>query len=292
MDQKPAAPAAFYHNSLQPSSGARHQPTHTFHSTPLLPFPCTQGTPGRVVVLSSSAHGFGRIHIEDLNCERRWYGAWATYGNAKLVRGRADCARQGSLVPLCKAGYSSSESVDACTSGLPTGTQHFTGGPMQQHKACYPNCHRPPQANLLFVKEMARRLKEEGSAVEAFALHPGGPCSLVLRTLICSSNTGMQGVPARPLNVANHPSLPQASATPASASTWAAGQICSTACTVSRGGKAELVSAVGLPVLCCPPREWDGWAIVPHTHHLLLPYYNLCTAHQSSRPLHFPQSHG
>lgn len=104
MDQKPAAPAAFYHNSLQPSSGARHQPTHTFHSTPLLPFPCTQGTPGRVVVLSSSAHGFGRIHIEDLNCERRWYGAWATYGNAKLVRGWAGCARQGSLVPLCRAG--------------------------------------------------------------------------------------------------------------------------------------------------------------------------------------------
>lgn len=191
----PSAPAAFYQDSLQPSSSARHQPTHTLHSTPILPFPCTQGTPGRVVVLSSSAHGFGRIHIEDLNCERRWYGAWATYGNAKLVRGRADCARQGSLVPLCKAGYSSSESVDACTSGLPTGTQHFTGGPMQQHKACYPNCHRPPQANLLFVKEMARRLKEEGSAVEAFALHPGGTCSLVLTTLngpICSSNTGMQ----------------------------------------------------------------------------------------------------
>lgn len=30
-----------------------------------------------------------------------------------------------------------------------------------------------PQANLLYVKELARRLKEEGSAVEAFALHPG-----------------------------------------------------------------------------------------------------------------------
>lgn len=38
-----------------------------------------------MVVLSSSAHGFGRIHLEDLNCERRWYGAWASYGNAKLV---------------------------------------------------------------------------------------------------------------------------------------------------------------------------------------------------------------
>ena len=31
----------------------------------------------------------------------------------------------------------------------------------------------PTQANLLFVKELARRLQEEGSAVEAFALHPG-----------------------------------------------------------------------------------------------------------------------
>lgn len=38
-----------------------------------------------MVVLSSSAHGFGRIHLEDLNCERRWYSAWASYGNAKLV---------------------------------------------------------------------------------------------------------------------------------------------------------------------------------------------------------------
>ncbi|PRW56818.1 short-chain dehydrogenase reductase SDR [Chlorella sorokiniana] len=85
---------------------------HFYLSSQLLPKMKKQGTPGRVVVLSSSAHGFGRIHIDDLNCERRWYGAWASYGNAKL-------------------------------------------------------------ANLLFVKELARRLQEEGSPVEAFALHPG-----------------------------------------------------------------------------------------------------------------------
>ena len=78
-------------------------------------------------------------------------------------------------------------------------------GPCSSTRHSTPTATVPsPQANLLFVKELARRLKEEGSAVEAFALHPGGPCSLVLRTLICSSNTGMQGVPARPLNVANH----------------------------------------------------------------------------------------
>lgn len=42
-------------------------------------------------------------------------------------------------------------------------------GPPLPHGRCTP----PLQANLLFVKELARRLKEEGSAVEAFALHPG-----------------------------------------------------------------------------------------------------------------------
>ena len=67
-----------------------------------------------MVVVSSSTHGFGKIVLDDLNFEKRRYGAWASYGQAKL-------------------------------------------------------------ANLLMASELARRLKEEGSAVEAFSLHPGLP---------------------------------------------------------------------------------------------------------------------
>lgn len=32
----------------------------------------------------------------------------------------------------------------------------------------------PVQANILFGKELARRLQEEGSPLLAFSLHPGG----------------------------------------------------------------------------------------------------------------------
>jgi NAD(P)-dependent dehydrogenase (short-subunit alcohol dehydrogenase family) len=42
-------------------------------------------TPGaRVVTVSSSAHGFGRIRFDDLNGERS-YGKWSAYGQSKLA---------------------------------------------------------------------------------------------------------------------------------------------------------------------------------------------------------------
>ena len=35
-----------------------------------------QGSPGRIVVVSSEAHKFGSIDLEDLNWKQRKYNAW------------------------------------------------------------------------------------------------------------------------------------------------------------------------------------------------------------------------
>jgi NAD(P)-dependent dehydrogenase (short-subunit alcohol dehydrogenase family) len=66
----------------------------------------------RVVTVSSGAHRIGKIHLDDLNWERRRYDRWRVYGQTKL-------------------------------------------------------------ANLLFTKELQRRLSEAGSPVRALAAHPG-----------------------------------------------------------------------------------------------------------------------
>jgi NAD(P)-dependent dehydrogenase (short-subunit alcohol dehydrogenase family) len=39
----------------------------------------------RVVTVSSLAHRGGRMHLDDLNCERRRYSRWGAYGQAKLA---------------------------------------------------------------------------------------------------------------------------------------------------------------------------------------------------------------
>ncbi|MDJ0396659.1 oxidoreductase [Rhodococcus sp. G-MC3] len=39
----------------------------------------------RVVTMSSGAHQIGRIHLDDLNYERRRYRRWAAYGQSKLA---------------------------------------------------------------------------------------------------------------------------------------------------------------------------------------------------------------
>jgi NAD(P)-dependent dehydrogenase (short-subunit alcohol dehydrogenase family) len=39
----------------------------------------------RVVTVASSAHRMGRIVVDDLNWERRYYRAWAAYGQSKLA---------------------------------------------------------------------------------------------------------------------------------------------------------------------------------------------------------------
>ncbi|KAL4427898.1 hypothetical protein ABPG75_001987 [Micractinium tetrahymenae] len=78
----------------------------------LLPKMKAQGTPGRIVVVSSSIHELGRIDLDDLNYKKRPYRAWGSYAQSKL-------------------------------------------------------------ANVLFVRELACRLRSEGSTLEAFCLHPG-----------------------------------------------------------------------------------------------------------------------
>ena len=48
--------------------------------------PLLERTPGaRIVVVSSTAQNFGRIVMDDLNWERRSYGAWPAYGQSKLA---------------------------------------------------------------------------------------------------------------------------------------------------------------------------------------------------------------
>ena len=37
---------------------------------------CVQGTPGRVVVVSSEAHKMGSIDLDDLNWKQRKYSSW------------------------------------------------------------------------------------------------------------------------------------------------------------------------------------------------------------------------
>ena len=88
---------------------------HFYLTEFLLPSLKAAGTPehpARLVAVSSLAHTFGAIDLEDLNYETRKYGAWAAYGQSKL-------------------------------------------------------------ANILFVKELVRRMEEEKANVLAYSLHPG-----------------------------------------------------------------------------------------------------------------------
>ena len=45
----------------------------------------TAAAPARVVAVSSSAHNLGKIVVEDLNYENRWYNNWSAYGQSKLA---------------------------------------------------------------------------------------------------------------------------------------------------------------------------------------------------------------
>jgi len=89
---------------------------HFYLTKLLLPSLKAAGTtenPSRLVAVSSMAHTFGAMDLEDLNYEKtRKYGAWSSYGQSKL-------------------------------------------------------------ANVLFIKEFARRMEEEEANVLAYSLHPG-----------------------------------------------------------------------------------------------------------------------
>ena len=70
-------------------------------------------TEGRIINVSSSAHKFGTLDLNDLNYKTRSYGYWESYGQSKT-------------------------------------------------------------ANILFTKELNRRLKESGVNITSNTLHPGG----------------------------------------------------------------------------------------------------------------------
>ena len=70
------------------------------------------GSEARIVVVSSLAHTFGKIDIEDLNYEKRGYSSWGAYGQSKL-------------------------------------------------------------ANVLFARQLAKKMEEEGANVKVYSLHPG-----------------------------------------------------------------------------------------------------------------------
>lgn len=88
---------------------------HFYLTSLLLPKLKESGTaesPSRVVSVSSLAHTFGQINVDDLNYDHRRYYAWGSYGQSKL-------------------------------------------------------------ANVLFARELARRMEAENSHVKAYSLHPG-----------------------------------------------------------------------------------------------------------------------
>jgi len=43
-----------------------------------------QGTPVRIIAVSSSAHQMDGLDLEDLHFRHRKYGAWKAYGQSKL----------------------------------------------------------------------------------------------------------------------------------------------------------------------------------------------------------------
>lgn len=109
QDEGPGTPP---HLPWQPvaTSAAQHA---LAGATPAACMPSTlQGTPARVVVLTSTAYWFGAVDLEDLHYQRRTYRPWAAYNQSKL-------------------------------------------------------------ANRLFTLQLAKQLKEEGSVVEVYSVHPG-----------------------------------------------------------------------------------------------------------------------
>ena len=118
----------------------------------------------RIVVVASSNYALARIHFDDLNWHRRRYNPWSAYGESKLAnllfvaelsrRGRTACAsdpgmtatditRDGSgvlrwagtvLSPRIaqSAADGARSSIQAVSTGLPSGTYIAPRGPLHQ----------------------------------------------------------------------------------------------------------------------------------------------------------------
>jgi NAD(P)-dependent dehydrogenase (short-subunit alcohol dehydrogenase family) len=72
---------------------------------------------GRVVTLSSGAHRIGKLHLDDLNWERRRYDRWRVYGQTKLanllftleLQRRLDAAGSAVRAVAAHPGYASTD---------------------------------------------------------------------------------------------------------------------------------------------------------------------------------------
>ncbi|KXZ44364.1 hypothetical protein GPECTOR_69g457 [Gonium pectorale] len=82
-----ACPLMYTKDGLELQTGVNHV-GHFYLTQLLLPALTTHGSPARIVAVSSSAHTFGGLDVDDLNWEARAaagkYGAWPSYGQSKL----------------------------------------------------------------------------------------------------------------------------------------------------------------------------------------------------------------
>ncbi|GFR40056.1 hypothetical protein Agub_g594, partial [Astrephomene gubernaculifera] len=82
-----ACPLMHTKDGLEMQTGVNHV-AHFYLTQLLLPALTSHGSPARVVSVSSSAHAFGGLEVDDLNWEARAkagkYGPWIAYGQSKL----------------------------------------------------------------------------------------------------------------------------------------------------------------------------------------------------------------
>lgn len=123
--------------------------------------PCVppQGNPARIVVLSSSAHGYARIHLDDLNCEKRLcviVPGGLLAGTDSYGMGPSSTHLKGTVVLLS-----------------PQPTPLPPPPPTSSYGSGWKMYGESKLANILFVSELAQRLAADKSKVEVFVVHPG-----------------------------------------------------------------------------------------------------------------------
>lgn len=79
-------------SALLPLPSPAHLPALRTHCLAAALAPASQGGPGRIVAVASTAHKMGKLDVEDLNWERRKYSAWGRCGR---LRGAPLCFGAG-----------------------------------------------------------------------------------------------------------------------------------------------------------------------------------------------------